>query len=111
MLEAGKQAFHIHWKDHRLFAFAGLWEQWQHGAETLYSCTIITTAATELMLPIHDRMPVIVSPDHYHHWLNKSTDADEAFGLLNNQSYLDMIAAPVSDWVNNPTHDDERCIV
>lgn len=40
-LESGKQAFHIHHQDNQLFAFAGLWEQWQHEVETLYSCTII----------------------------------------------------------------------
>lgn len=110
-LEPGKQAFHIHRQDQRLFAFAGLWEQWQHDAETLYSCTIITTAATEVMQPIHDRMPVIIPTEHYHDWLDKAAGADQVFDLLNNQAYVDMTASPVGDWVNNPTHDDERCIL
>ncbi|MFZ2407626.1 MAG: SOS response-associated peptidase, partial [Methylobacter sp.] len=66
--EDGKKAFHIHRQDQQLFAFAGLWEQWQHETETLYSCAIITTAATDLMQPIHDRMPVIITPEHYHQW-------------------------------------------
>jgi len=79
---AGKQAFYIHREDNKLFAFAGLWEQWQHDTETLYSCTIITTAATKLMQPIHDRMPVIISPEHYPEWLDKTA-----------------------------SHDDERCII
>ena len=105
-----KQAFHIHRTDQKLFAFAGLWEQWQHETKTLYSCTIITTAATELMKPIHDRMPVIIPVDQYHHWLDKTCDADQAFTLLNNQAYAEMTATPVSDWVNNPQHDDNRCI-
>ena len=105
-----KQAFHIHRTDQQLFAFAGLWEQWQHETKTLYSCTIITTAATELMKPIHDRMPVIIPVDQYHHWLDKTCDADQAFTLLNNQAYAEMTATPVSDWVNNPRHDDNRCI-
>lgn len=108
--DAGKQAFHIHRCDQQLFAFAGLWEQWQHDAETLYSCTIITTAATELMKPIHDRMPVIIPIEQYHNWLDKDADADQAFALLNNQAYEQMTATRVSDWVNNPRHDDEWCI-
>ncbi len=106
----GKQAFHIHRTDQQLFAFAGLWEQWQHETKTLYSCTIITTAATKLMTPIHERMPVIIPVDQYHHWLETTRDADQAFTLLNNQAYAEMIATPVSDWVNNPQHDDNRCI-
>lgn len=108
--QSGKQAFHIHRQDQQLFAFAGLWEQWQHETETLYSCTIITTVAAELMRPIHDRMPVIISPDQYHAWLDKNATADQAFALLDNQFYTQMMATAVGDWVNNPRHDDQRCI-
>lgn len=107
----GKQAFHIHREDRQPFAFAGLWEQWQHEMETLYSCTIVTTAANELMQPIHERMPVIISPDSYHDWLSKTADAEDAYGLLNSEAYASMVTTPVGDWVNNPRHDDDRCIV
>jgi putative SOS response-associated peptidase YedK len=109
-LDDGKQAFYIHREDEKLFAFAGLCEQWQHDTETLYSCTIITAAAGQLMQPIHDRMPVIIPPEDYHHWLNKANGSDEALELLHNSAYSTMQARPVSDWVNKPTHDDERCI-
>lgn len=109
--DGGKQAFYIHREDNKLFSFAALWEQWQHDTETLYSCTIITTAATELMRPIHNRMPVIISPEHYYEWLNKTASPDDAYMLLSKPSYSEMNARPVSDWVNNPTHDDERCII
>lgn len=105
-----KQAFHIHRADNQLFAFAGLWEQWQHETDTLYSCTIITAAATELMQPIHDRMPVIIPQERYHQWLDKSANPEQAFALLDNAAYTEMTTTPVSDWVNNPRHDDERCI-
>ena len=105
-----KQAFHIHRQDNQIFAFAGLWEQWQHETETLYSCTIITSAANQLMLPIHDRMPVIISQDDYPKWLDKSDEGDHAFALLGHQAYDLMTTTPVSDWVNNPQHDNERCL-
>lgn len=108
--EVGKQAFHIHRIDQQPFAFAGLWEQWQHDTETIYSCTIITTAANELIQPIHDRMPVIITPENYHDWLNKSAHSDDAYDLLDKQSYNNMMTMAVGDWVNNPKHDDERCI-
>jgi putative SOS response-associated peptidase YedK len=109
-LETGKQAFHIHRQDDQLFAFAGLWEQWQQETETLYSCTIITTAANPLMQPIHDRMPVIIPPEDYPHWLNQSADDNDVYNLLDNQAYERMTATPVSDWVNNPQHEGERCV-
>jgi putative SOS response-associated peptidase YedK len=55
-------------------------------------------------------MPVIISSEHYHQWLDKSTDENQAFKLLDNQAYEFMAATPISDWVNNPQHDDERCL-
>jgi putative SOS response-associated peptidase YedK len=109
-LEDHKQAFHIHRQDNHLFAFAGLWEHWQHDQETLYSCAIITTRATDFMQLIHERKPVIITPEHYSHWLDKTVDEDEAFALLDNQAYTEMMATPISDWVNNPRHNDERCL-
>jgi len=109
-LESGKQAFRIHRQDNQLFAFAGVWEQWQHETETLYSCTIITTAANELMQPIHERMPVIIPAGCYHDWLNITSTTDGAYDLLENSAYANMVTTPVDDWVNNPRHDDIRCI-
>ena len=96
-IESGKQAFHIHRQDHKLFAFAGLWEHWQQERETLYSCTIITMEAADLMQPIHDRMPVIISPKHYHQWLDKAEDENQAYNLIGSVVYSDMEASPVSD--------------
>lgn len=94
----------------QLFAFAGLWEHWDKGGEPLYSCTIITTEATGLMQPIHERMPVILEPQSYQSWLDKAADSDVAFALLANSAYGGMKATPVSDWVNKPGNDGERCV-
>jgi putative SOS response-associated peptidase YedK len=109
-LESGKQAYHIHRKDNQLFAFAGLWEHWQQEEQTLYSCSIITTEAAELMRPIHERMPVIISQNHYHRWLDKTDDGKQAYNLIETSAYKAMNTTPISNWVNNPQHDDERCI-
>jgi putative SOS response-associated peptidase YedK len=47
------------------FAFAGLWTVWTDKAtgERIESATIITTRANELVAPVHDRMPVILTFD------------------------------------------------
>lgn len=108
--ESGKQAFHIHRRDNQVFGFAGLWEHRQQDQQILYSCTVITTEATELMLPIHERMPVILTPENYGAWLDKATGVDQAFTLLDTLAYAEMTTTPVSDWVNNPRHDDPQCI-
>jgi putative SOS response-associated peptidase YedK len=87
-----------------------LWEHWDHDQGTLYSCTIITNQATGIMQPIHERMPVIIPPDGYLKWLDKATDGQQVLQLLDNDAYAQMVASPVSDWVNNPRHYDERCL-
>jgi putative SOS response-associated peptidase YedK len=109
-LETGKQAFHIQRQDQKPFAFAGLWEQWQHDNEVLYSCTLITTAANALMSPIHERMPVILSRNHYHDWLATQTTEDQAINLLNQADYATMCSVAISNHVNNPRHDDAMCL-
>lgn len=67
------------------FAFAGIWRGFQPGldGEIVHQLThtIITTAANEIVKPVHsERMPVILDPDDYHTWLHGS--AEDAVTLL-----------------------------
>ena len=57
------------------FALAGLWARWRpRGAgassEPLDSCTIITTDANAVLVPIHERMPAILPPQAFAAWLD-----------------------------------------
>ena len=108
--ENGKQAYHVSREDRQLFAFAGLWEHWEHGSETLYSCTIITTAANALMQPIHERMPVIIDAEHYRLWLDQRQSQQSLDQLLANPAYEGFALYPISDRINNPRHDDRHCL-
>jgi len=61
-----KQPQHIGMADGSVFGFAGLYERWRsEEGEVLDTCTIVTTEATALLRPIHDRMPMIVAPEQY----------------------------------------------
>lgn len=108
--EDSKQAYHICREDRRLFAFAGLWEHWEHDGNTLYSCTIITTAANALMQPIHDRMPAIIGAEQYRLWLDQRQPQQSLDQLLADPCYDGITLYPVSDRVNNPRHDDRHCL-
>src|SRR5690348_9457936 len=75
-----KQPFHITPTTGGVFAFAGLWSIWYaDGGEKLRSCTILTTTPNEAIAPLHDRMPVILAPDHEQRWLDPTTPRDELF--------------------------------
>ena len=109
----GKQPYLFQLSDSVPFAFAGLWESWNRSdtGEPLETCTIITTEANDLTKPIHDRMPVILPPEAYADWLDpEQQDAAHLQPLLAPFPPSDMTATPVSTWVNNPRHDDAKCV-
>ena len=57
------------------FAFAGLWSAWRDpDGHAVPSCTIITTAANDLLRPIHDRMPVVLPREMAGLWLDQRAD-------------------------------------
>jgi putative SOS response-associated peptidase YedK len=105
-----KQPYHIHQPDHALFAFAGVWEHWEHDQETVYSCTIITTVSNDKVAPIHNRMPLIIMPDDYNRWLDKKNTEVKMADFLAVDAYRTMQITPISTRVNNPLHNDESCL-
>lgn len=94
------------------FAFAGLWTVWHAGREDeLRSFTIITTSANELMSPIHDRMPVILSEKDEARWLDPELGKPEnILPLLVPYPSCDMECWEVSPYVNSYKNRGEECI-
>jgi putative SOS response-associated peptidase YedK len=111
-LEGGKkQPHYIHRQDDMPFAFAGLWESWNGEGEAVESCTIITTSANEVMQPLHDRMPVILSGKDYDLWLDPAFKDKAALQELLKPCPVDWLEAyPVSTRVNSPKHDEAACL-
>lgn len=96
----------------KLFSFAGLWEKWNSPkGEMIYSCTIITTNSNDLMSPIHDRMPVILTPETEAQWLNpKNKNIEDLQKLLVPYEAKDMEAFQVSSEVNSPKNNSPELI-
>ena len=98
-------------KDGEPFAFAGLWEAWKApGDEWLLSCSIITTGPNELMLPIHDRMPVILHPEAEEEWLDPAVEVTTLRSLLHPYDPHRMETYVVSPVVNSPANDTPECV-
>lgn len=103
-----KQPYHIHLDDDALFGFAGLWDEASDGTS---SFAIVTTAANELMAPLHDRMPVILRPEDEADWLSPDLDdAHHAQSLLHPYRAEAMTAEPVSPKVNNARNNGPELI-
>lgn len=121
-----RQPFRVMLKSGEPFCFAGLWDRWVKPpspdnydtdldeappSETIESFTIITRPANAAVAPLHDRMPVMVQPNHYGWWLNDQDPRSElhqtalAFPL---EEPLKIY--PVSNLVNSPQTDDPLCL-
>ena len=106
-----KQPYYVRPREHELFGFAGLYEYWRGPEGMIGSCTVITTAANELMRPLHDRMPAILSVGDYAHWLDPDNpDPESLVAMLRPAAADRMIAYPVHPRVNNVRNDDPDLI-
>jgi putative SOS response-associated peptidase YedK len=104
---------YIHMADGGVMAFAGIWDQWHLPGEEnlLESFSILTTAANELLAPIHDRMPVILTPENFGLWLDKDMHEPEHLRHLYQPFPADQLSMyRVSPLMNSPRHDGADCI-
>jgi putative SOS response-associated peptidase YedK len=92
-----RQPYYVRPAAAELFAFAGLWEA--------DSFAVITTQANSLVGAIHDRMPVIIAPEHYAGWLHGEE------GLLRPAPPGALRCYPVSAAVNRAANESPALIV
>ena len=99
-------------KNGKPFAFAGLFDAWENPEGSIInSFTIITTTANEKALPIHDRMPVILSQKDEEPWLDPlMKNTEKLISVLKPYPAKDMEFYEVSPAVNSPTNDAPQCI-
>jgi putative SOS response-associated peptidase YedK len=98
----GKQSFYIHMPDQKLFAFAGLWDEWvEPGGEILHSFTILTTEPVPAIAHLHNRMPYILLCNQESLWLQGQSPPPSAMQL---ETY------EISTLVNRPINDLPDCI-
>lgn len=107
-----KIPYFIYLKNQKIFAFAGLYEEWKDAeGKPLLTFTIITTTPNTVVASIHDRMPVILEEEAADTWLDPSvTDVNVLLGLLHPYSARSMSTHTVSPLVNNPEHDAKELI-
>jgi putative SOS response-associated peptidase YedK len=104
-----KQPYFIRPKDGGVLAMAGLYEIWRDPAKDeddptrfLWTCTVLTTSAEDSLGHIHDRMPLMLTPDRYEQWLDPRVNAtDDLLALLEPAAPGRLEAYPVSTLVSN----------
>ncbi len=113
-----KTPMHIRRRDGKPFAFAGLWDRWrprdteEPDPERIRSCTILTTEPNDLVRPIHDRMPVILDPDHVLPWIEEGNrEPDDLLPMLGPCPSELLETQAVSTLVNSPKNDLPECLL
>lgn len=104
-----KQPFFIRPRDASMLAMAGLYELWRDPARSdddplrwRWTCTVITTNATDDLGRIHERMPLMLPRSAYDAWLDPSPrPTGELLDLLQPAAPGLLEAYPVSTLVSN----------
>jgi putative SOS response-associated peptidase YedK len=69
----GKQPWYFTARDGSpILTVAALWDEWKNRetGERLKSCAMIITEPNDFVAEVHDRMPVLLKPDQFEHWLS-----------------------------------------
>jgi putative SOS response-associated peptidase YedK len=107
----GKQPYRILARDDRPLALAGLYEHWQgEGHAPFDSCTIMVKAANRFMSAIHDRMPVMLTPEAQAVWLDPKSDVETLRAIMGAWPDGLLRAYPVSPAVNSPNNDSAEIL-
>lgn len=108
-----KQPFFIRPANGSSLPMAGLYEWWRDPTVEdpevwRLTCTVLTTAASEAVARIHDRMPLIVPPDDWRAWLDPDHDVD--LDTIRGDA-IELEAFPVSTTVNNVRNNGPELIL
>lgn len=75
---ARRPPLYVSHKDGAPICFAGIWDQWKSPeGEVVESCSILTTSSKKLIESLHERMPVILHPQEFSLWLDRTTTDPE----------------------------------
>jgi putative SOS response-associated peptidase YedK len=107
-----KQPYFVRLRSGAPFAFAGLWEAWTGpNGEEMETAAIVTTTANRTVADIHDRMPMMLTPDRFEAWLDcDRVDDRTAAGVICPLPDDAVEAHPVSDAVNRVANDNPDLI-
>jgi len=98
-------------KTGEVFAFAGLWSEYNEAENPIRTVAIVTTEASGAMTALHARLPVILKPAFYAAWLGEAALAPRTLLAPDHLTGDDLAFHPVSRRVNAVANDDPQCLL
>lgn len=120
-----RQPFRVMLQSREPFFLAGIWERWEPKTPVppfnpeardlpentpRESFAIITTQANAALTPLHHRMPILVKPEDYLHWLEQDPDAPSSQDILRHPWDPPLKIYPVNTALNHARKDNPHCI-
>ena len=95
-----KQKYRFTLKDKEPFGLAGPWRESlnQDSGELTIYFTIITTSANTAVMPYHDRMPVILTPEAEEQWMSNKLQERQWYNLLKPYEPKQMAVMAIDDY-------------
>jgi putative SOS response-associated peptidase YedK len=101
MVGGRKEPYAIGRNDGMPLGLGAIWEcWWRHGADRRFSLSIVTTSASEDVVPINTRMPLILEPKDWSVWLGE--EKGNVPELLRPAALRRVRAWQIGKDVNNP---------
>jgi len=77
----------------------------------IFFCRVtVPTTANAMVSSVHDRMPVMVHPDHLQWWIDDRRDGEAVRFMLRPYNAGDMDCYRVSNLVNSASNDSPDCL-
>jgi len=80
--EDGRQPYYFSREDGKPLMLAGIWEEAEYKGDRRIAFAILTEALNRLVVPYHDRMPLVLADDKVALWLDLAQAAPLAQDLL-----------------------------
>jgi len=107
---SGRQPYYMTSGDGSPLAFAGLWTVTGAAAERLLTCSVITSAALGDLGLVHDRMPLVLPPDRWDHWLRAPADDPSLLAPTPEPYVAALEIRPVGSAVGNVRNDGPHLV-
>lgn len=97
---------------HKAFSFAGLWEEFEdEDGSMVHTFIMLTIKSNELILPLNEKMPVILDKQQEAVWLNPSSSEADLINIMKTYPAGKLGIYTVSSLINNPEKDHPSLIL
>ncbi|MFI7213871.1 SOS response-associated peptidase [Micromonospora maritima] len=105
-----RQPYFMTPRDGSVLAFAGIWSVWESAGQARLTFSVLTTAALGELAEVHDRMPLLLSPERWASWLGPTEEPAALLAPPDAAQLAGLEIRPVSPAVGDVRNDGPELI-